>query len=1720
MATHSDGSIVIDTKVNNSGFKQGSDEMKKAIQSLADQINKTGNQLQSTMNSVVTKVNDLGNKMQTTVSDNNSAVQVGVKSMNDYKKAVTEFANTCAKIDTAESFEEASGILDDLENQLNSFAKTFYDMGNGIEVSGNMTDGYDQMVSALEKLKQAVADAATQASEDSVHTVEDYAEAVMRFTETCKQFDGANSFEEAQAVIANLKQQLDDLANTEFDINGQSVMGNQTTIFEEMARAIANMEEALDKAAHSPEWNAFQEKWKNMATISGMVKNSVASALSGIKTAGASIATVVQHPIQAADRALGAMAVSAKQAVTALAGFTKNAIISGIQRIGNAARNAALNLTGMVKGGIVSGIQKLGSALTGAGRSSGSMGQSMASGLKSMVLYGLGIQSILSILSNLPSSLMESFETMGRYDSQFGTTIQNFKNALEGLKNAFASAFAPVAQVVLPILTSLINALAQAMNYVGGLIAALTGKSSFTKATAVQAGAAKAANSNAKAMGKEAAAAKEAKKQLAGFDDVQILHDDSTSGGGGSPGGADGLGGFENSPIGGSLADLAKLLKDAWAKADFSEIGKMLGEKLRDALKKIPWPKIKAVLRKVAKSIATFLNGFLEVPGLFKTIGETIAEALNSAFEFVASFVSNFHWSSLGQAIKDLLLGELNTIDWTLIYNTFTGLGTGIGKSIETALDNDEIWTAVFTAISNGLNSAISGIHGFLSAIDWGNLASSIGTGLNAGVGAFNWATLADTLIRLINGAFDAWYTFVTTFDFGKFGSHIGTTLSGAIKGINWAEGGSSVAETINGLLSALNGFITDTDWGALGKAVVDVISNFFGEFDWAEAGSFLSNCIQGLYEAITGVFTSIDWTNLPFRIVSAISSFLTGFDWSGTAETVGKYIGSAFKAIIEVGSSLWELMKGVGQNIMDGGFEGIIQALKDVGTWIKTNILDPFISGFKEAFGIASPSTVMKEQGGYIIDGLFAGIIAVIDTVSTWLKTNVFDPFMSAIRTLFGLDGDAPALLSIGKELFGSFKDGLLNGLSGINSWLRGNIVDPFLTAIKTLFGIGGEEPLLLTVGKDLFNSLKTGILNAVEGVSDWLNTNVVEPFMTAFTTLFGITGEESSFAEIGGKLINGFLAGIAAVMLSINEWVQTTITDPFISAIKSLFGLDGEESVLVSVGSNLIEGLKNGLTGAIDGMKEWVETNVTGPIVGFFKDLFGIASPSTVFEEFGGYLIEGLKNGLKAKIEGLKEWLETNITGPICGFFKNLFGIESPSTVFEGYGGYLIEGLKNGLKAKIDGMKEWIETNVTGPICGFFKNLFGIESPSTVFASYGGYLMEGLEGGIEDNTNLPEDALTAANKTMRSAVGAQKQLTSWGVVGSNIMSMGLQAGIQLRTSDVVKAMEKAEGKIRKAVSSQVETWKKQGSELLDNLTQGIKDKNDVLIRTVEDLLKTVGDKLTRYTQDMKKAGTNLIKSLIDGMSAVKSNLQNLSNSMAGGIWKQMSNVNWGTLGHNIGVGIYNGLVRTSSMLQTLAWNIAVRMYNAACRALGIRSPSKEFAWIGEMVTKGLGEGIEDTQDNAVNAVTSLADTVTKEAKDANPIMTLSTEADGLTDKLDTVLTGFSDRIVESFRTLADTLSGIASGSSFTVPAVATGSVTPYASRRAASESRADTLPEVLNAIAQSSADRLTREDLTEILSDAFQKYLNVSLYIGDEQVARHANAGNASLNLRYQTA
>lgn len=80
----------------------------------------------------------------------------------------------------------------------------------------------------------------------------------------------------------------------------------------------------------------------------------------------------------------------------------------------------------------------------------------------------------------------EGFQNLARYSTDANKAISALMSAMTMLKNSFAVAFAPIVEVVSPILSKFITRLAEVNNWIAQIMAALAGKDSFTKAVAVQ----------------------------------------------------------------------------------------------------------------------------------------------------------------------------------------------------------------------------------------------------------------------------------------------------------------------------------------------------------------------------------------------------------------------------------------------------------------------------------------------------------------------------------------------------------------------------------------------------------------------------------------------------------------------------------------------------------------------------------------------------------------------------------------------------------------------------------------------------------------------------------------------------------------------------------------------------------------------------------------------------------------------------------------------------------------------------------------------------------------------------------------------------------------------------------------------------------------------------------------------------------------------------------
>lgn len=141
------------------------------------------------------------------------------------------------------------------------------------------------------------------------------------------------------------------------------------------------------------------------------------------------------------------------------------------------------------------------------------------------------------------------------------------------------------------------------------------------------------------------------------------------------------------------------------------------------------------------------------------------------------------------------------------------------------------------------------------------------------------------------------------------------------------------------------------------------------------------------------------------------IGLILAGAASLGTAvainwNTITDKIGEGLRTIADkfgefkgwVGEKLGDF-KEFGKNVIDGFCQGITEFFSDPLGWIKEHIVDPFVEGFKNLFGIHSPSTVMAEIGRFVIEGLLNGILEPIKSIGKWIKKNVITPISNAIQ-------------------------------------------------------------------------------------------------------------------------------------------------------------------------------------------------------------------------------------------------------------------------------------------------------------------------------------------------------------------------------------------------------------------------------------------------------------------------------------------------------------------------------------------------------------------------------------------------------------------------------------------------------------------------------------------------------------------------------------------------
>lgn len=220
--------------------------------------------------------------------------------------------------------------------------------------------------------------------------------------------------------------------------------------------------------------------------------------------------------------------------------------------------------------------------------------QSIKSGIKNLLKYGIGIRSLFVLFRKLKQYTIEAVKAYAENDPETNKSINELKASLQGLKASWGAAFAPIITAVIPVLQTLIGWIKKAMDAIASFFAALSGKSTFKRAI----------TNTGKLrdnLSSGAGAAKEMKKQLIGIDTLTIAQD-SSSGGGGGGGSGSGIK-YEDVAISDKIKNNLGIIKNLLEGIAALVIGLAFG--------------------KTAGAIALIVFGVIDLVGAFKDFIET-----------------------------------------------------------------------------------------------------------------------------------------------------------------------------------------------------------------------------------------------------------------------------------------------------------------------------------------------------------------------------------------------------------------------------------------------------------------------------------------------------------------------------------------------------------------------------------------------------------------------------------------------------------------------------------------------------------------------------------------------------------------------------------------------------------------------------------------------------------------------------------------------------------------------------------------------------------------------------------------------------------------------------------------------------------------------------------------------------------------------------------------
>lgn len=355
---------------------------------------------------------------------------------------------------------------------------------------------------------------------------------------------------------------------------------------------------------------------------------------------------------------------------------------------------------------------------------------------------------------------------------------------------------------------------------------------------------------------------------------------------------------------------------------------------------------------------------------------------------------------------------------------------------------------------------------------------------------------------------------------------------------------------------------------------------------------------------------------------------------------------------------------------------QGSVSAAKSAWSNLITGIaadnadLDTLIGNFVSSVETAAGNIIPR------VSVMLGGISQLVTSASTTIIPMV-------ITTI---TDNLPALLQAAVALVGALGQGIIDSLPAITQaaidilfFLANGLIENLPTLIDGIVQVTLTIVQMLTSPDFLTQLIETAILlimTLAQGLIDAIPQLIAAVPMIIGNLLAAIIVELPNIIQMGIDLLFALIDGIIKCIPELVAAVPTLI-------IAFVNGIVNNLDKIILAAPQIIVSLITGIIGAIPEL-----------IAAVPRVIAAIADTIRNYDwgGIGRNIVQGLKDGIAGMWDNIKDWFNEKVNS-LVGGVKRILGIHSRSKVFAGIGGFMAEGLGKGFSDEFAAVKNDIE-------------------------------------------------------------------------------------------------------------------------------------------------------------------------------------------------------------------------------------------------------------------------------------------------------------------------------------------------------------------------------------------------------------------------------------------